>query len=53
MITEQPTVTLRTYSLQTVIMYLGSQKGNGNHAVDFVSSQLESMNSKESPWEQE
>jgi hypothetical protein len=53
MITEQPTVTLRTYSLQTVIMDLGAQKGNRNHAGDFISSQLESMDRKESPWEQE
>lgn len=51
MITERPTVTLGTYSLKTVIMDLGAQKGD--HAGDVVSSQLESMDRKESPWEQE
>lgn len=51
MITEQPAVTLGTDSLKTVIMDLGAQ--TGNHAGDVVSSQPESMDRKESPWEQE
>lgn len=37
MITERPTVTLGTNSLQTVIVDLGAQKGNRNHAGDLVS----------------
>lgn len=46
MITEQSTVTLGTNSLQTVIVDLGAQKGNRNHAGDLVSSPLGSMDRK-------
>lgn len=53
MIPEQPTVTLRTHSLQTVVVDLGAQKENKSRGRLFISSQLESPDRKESPREQE